>query len=484
VTTTTVPPPSRPVGTTPGRQRPRRGLIGALCRLSGTDPAGPDTAVRKGIAAACLLLVVAAMATGSGALFAHDLVNLSWTAAIPLGFAWGLAVLMIDRGVLVFMSDAHGLRRIVTGVVRLLMAALLGYVVAEPLVLRIFEQEVDVALAQGRADAVADGLTKVDENPEYGTEAIAALEKRVADLRTAAAASADPAAVDNDPEVVRIRDELAVAVAARDAQQDLVECESDGTCGTGNAGDGPEWQRKLDELARLDGVVTRIEGELTTAEGNARTRAGEAATATQQGAEKDLPQAEADLAAAVAEARTARDDATASGRSLDGLGARMESLDELREGSSSINREYLLITALLIVIDTSAVVLKLLQRPTEDEELKEMERRGQIERMQAELEHLRTAQGDEHAWDRDQRGHDREAMATVNDEVRQAFGEDSRRALDSERPRGPGLLRLAVEQRQQRRLNVQPAEPAGPAGNEVVIDLREGRDARDVRDLA
>jgi hypothetical protein len=72
--------------------------------------------------------------------------------ALPLVVAWALIVLNIDRW-LVSKSSGMWTRRLLMLVPRLLLAVVLGIIVAEPMVLRVFETAVEQHIVDERAEA-------------------------------------------------------------------------------------------------------------------------------------------------------------------------------------------------------------------------------------------------------------------------------------------------------------------------------------------
>jgi len=58
----------------------------------------------------------------------------------------------------------------------------------------------------------------------------------------------------------------------------------------------------------------------------------------------------------------------------------MDALDRLKEARSSIRTEWMLVTALLVVLDTAPVALKLMQRSSVDDEVRELQRKAAVDR--------------------------------------------------------------------------------------------------------
>lgn len=366
----------------------RRAITRFLAWTGGVDLGDrTGTAAARALAGSLLLVIVGLIATGSGSVFALDLLHFGPVAAVTFGLFWGTVIFVLDRYIVISLDDVTGVRKWVTGTIRLLLAALIGWVIAEPLVLRIFQTEVESEMASHAAEVKLERAEDIDEHPVYGTAAIAAATREVESLEAASMGGAID--LSDDPEVARLEEEHAAAEEARKEQSALVACESDGSCGTGRAGDGPEWQRKLDELERLEAESDRLRGELEAARARAQSDAAARAAEVEAAATAELPAREAELAALVAQrdAEIAELEALIDGE--DGLGARMDSLERLRGARRAINREYWVIVALLVALDTSAVALKLMHRPTTDEVIRAERNRAALELARRQIEHER-----------------------------------------------------------------------------------------------
>ncbi len=93
----------------------------------------------------------AALAAGSVAMLAATVLDVhGWAIAIP-ALLWGLFVFNLDRWLI---SSTHGMARRWMLIPRLVLAVLLGIVVAEPVVLWTFRSAIEQEIASQRADAL------------------------------------------------------------------------------------------------------------------------------------------------------------------------------------------------------------------------------------------------------------------------------------------------------------------------------------------
>ncbi len=74
-------------------------------------------------------------------------VGVNGILAIPIAVAWGLVIMGIDRWLVVSMP-IDGSRKFAMAVPRLLLALLLGTLISTPLVLRVFQSEINAQIAK------------------------------------------------------------------------------------------------------------------------------------------------------------------------------------------------------------------------------------------------------------------------------------------------------------------------------------------------
>lgn len=167
--------------------------------------------------------------------------------ALVLSLGWGVAVLFIQRHLLRSMEGVRGGRRMLARVVpRVLMAAVIGVVVAVPMVLRIFEAEILAQIEQDALVTQAKIQQDVEGTPEY--EELQEVNAAIQELETA---------YSSPPELQAARDALKAAQEKRSSIQDqLHEVSQELACEEGSAakpeqcegpvssqpGRGPRWQ--------------------------------------------------------------------------------------------------------------------------------------------------------------------------------------------------------------------------------------------------
>ena len=217
-----------------------------------------------------VLVGTAMMAAVSATFGLVTAVHVPVAVAAMVGLLWGLLILNLDRMLVVSMARrSGGWANIGTAVPRLLLALLIGMVISLPLVLRIFEPEINAELQVMRNEALGQAQTSIDSNPRFAEiPALEAEEQRLQGVVSGTAADD----VGSDPDVVRVQKELNAKEAEFTAAERDIICENDGTCGTGVVGRGPSYQEKLDKKNRLEAERNALRNQLAEAENAARQR--------------------------------------------------------------------------------------------------------------------------------------------------------------------------------------------------------------------
>jgi len=123
----------------------RRGVGEFLITLSGARPeilARCPTERIKFQSLGWAILITCVMATVSMWFALSSAMGINAVAALPVAALWGLVIMGIDRW-LVTSMPIEGKRKLFVALPRLVMALLLGSLISTPIVLRIFESEIN-----------------------------------------------------------------------------------------------------------------------------------------------------------------------------------------------------------------------------------------------------------------------------------------------------------------------------------------------------
>lgn len=344
-------------------------LGGANAEVLAKVPAAKGGFIQMGL----VLLSTAGLAVVSMSFALVDGLKAPVWVAIPLGLGWGFVIINLDRMLIQNMRVGSGVWRAVGMIApRLLVAGLLGIVIATPLVLRIFHDEILANMREENARSVAQLAADRKNGPEAKR-----LEEVNAKIATNEGVLAGNVPGITSPNVEAARTQLREAettlTAKRDAAAkayDAMRCELDGErCagGSGKRGPGPRYEA----LKRLYGIAARdlerAEAAVRTAQ-NALDKANkEAAAGNTEKVEEAQTQARAELPGL----RQERDKLQAGINGVTavdsdiqinntGILAQIEALGRIGEESPSAERAHLAVALLLFMIELLPVLVKLL----------------------------------------------------------------------------------------------------------------------------
>lgn len=299
--------------------------------------------------------------------------------AVPLALVWALIIFNLDRFLTSTMSSTRNVWRLIgLAIPRVIMAAIIGFVVAEPLVLQIFHNDIarEVAstnITQSQAD---------QEALESGPEKIAldAASAKVAELENQAAtgivAGTDASSATESAAQATVDDVTAKMTAQQaviDQARVLYQCELTGEgagtvpgC-TGVNGQGASSDAAKAQLAEAQQTYDALAAQLRTANEElaaAGTAAKENTSSSEaqnrEQAKSQLPTARDSYDQALA-AYNARADAVAQGNAgAVGLLSQISGLNRLSEKEPSILWAHILIAALFFMIELLPVLVKVL----------------------------------------------------------------------------------------------------------------------------
>jgi len=332
-----------------------------LLTLSGADRA---TLVRcpsetnRLVGVGGVVLTTATMAAASAMFALRAGLSAPWVAVVPVGLLWGLAILNLDRWLVVAARRRERwYQNLAIALPRLVLALVIGAVVSTPLVLWIFGPEIRAELAATQQHRLDEQRRALDEDARF--TGLTALEAEVARLQGIADGTSAPP-VAEDPTVARLAAEHAALEQRYREARSAATCELDGACGTGERGAGPVYQRRqadADELrARLDDVTRRLDE--ARADADARARSG--AEAARTSAVRDVAGARAELDRLRQLKRTEEETVASAVRADTGLLARLDALGRLTGARSSLRTAYLVLLLFITTIEVLPVLVTFL----------------------------------------------------------------------------------------------------------------------------
>ncbi|WP_432995243.1 DUF4407 domain-containing protein [Dactylosporangium sp. CA-233914] len=347
-------------GTRNSQRRPKRRRRSFLLWLSGADLDTLSRAPRdrrKFIGVGGIVLTTAVLATISSSFALTMGARAPLYAAIPFGLLWGLAIMNLDRWlVTATQRRPKWWQNLLTALPRVVMALVIGAVISTPLVLWLFQPEIDAQLNtihQRRLDQHQQNLLNDARFKE-----IPALQDRIA--KNQAIADGKTSTVEEDPAVKDLQAQYDALDAKYQVAQKEATCEFDGTCGSHTFGGGPAYQQKkavADDLkqqrdsvgAKLDTARKNTADQQAQSASNARTTAKDAVAHDQETLNRLQQQKKAD-----------EDQFNLDTANDTGLLARLEALSELTGKNSTLQVAYLMLLLFITTVEVLPVVVKFL----------------------------------------------------------------------------------------------------------------------------
>lgn len=303
-----------------------------------------------------VLVGTAAVAAVSAAFALNTAVKLSVILAVLVGLLWGMLILNLDRMLVVSMTRRTGaVQNVATALPRVLLALLIGAVISVPLVLRIFQPEIDNELQVTHAENLIANQKKLNE--QFAD--ITPTQDKVDQLQAIASGQAQPG-VDTDPDVQAAQTSVNAAQTAYDKAAADAQCELVGSCGTHTPGPGEAWRRAQAIADQALGTLTAAKTKLTLAETAARERISASVASNRQAAQEELKTLGPALQKRENDRFAAQQRLDSSEENNTGLLARLEALDRLSAGRPMVRLAHWTLMLLFVCIELLPVLVKLL----------------------------------------------------------------------------------------------------------------------------
>jgi hypothetical protein len=303
-----------------------------------------------------VLVGTAAIAAMSAAFALNTAVNLPIVPAVLVGLLWGMLILNLDRMLVVSMTRRTGVvQNVATALPRVLLALLIGAVISVPLVLRIFQPEIDNELQVTHAENLIANQKKLNE--QFAD--IKPTQDKVDRLQAIASGQTQPG-VNTDPDVQAAQTSVTAAQTAYDNAAANAQCELVGSCGTHTPGTGEAWRRAQALADQALGTLTAAKTKLTLAETAARERISASVASNRQAAQEELKTLGPALQKRKNDRFTAQQRLDSSEENNTGLLARLEALDRLSAGRPMVQLAHWTLMLLFVCIELLPVLVKLL----------------------------------------------------------------------------------------------------------------------------
>ena len=307
------------------------------------------------------ILITSGMATVSMwfALYSALGVN-PFVAALP-ALMWGLVIMGIDRWLVTSMPVGSS-RRWTIALPRVLLALLLGSLISTPLVLRIFQSEINTQISVIKAQRASAFLSEqqhsqVGRQVGYWRADVANLQKVI---DSGGMVTINPS---TDPQVQSLTRQRTAEQTQETRYYQQWQCQLYGGKGCSVKGNGPlakaseaSYHQAAAQVATLTREIQQRERQLSATDAaSKRARYNQAKSA--------LPAAQQQLTVAVARQNELQQTFDARNESTNGLLIRLQALNQLSGKSLTLNGARLLLFLLFLVIECLPVTVKVLQRP-------------------------------------------------------------------------------------------------------------------------
>ncbi len=340
------------------------GMNNLLISLSGARPeilARCPTERLKFQSLGWAILITSGMATVSMWFALSSAMGVNpFLAALP-ALMWGLIIMGIDRW-LVTSMPVGGARRLTIAIPRLLMALLLGSLISTPIVLRIFQSEINAQIAVIKAQRASAFLAEqqhdqVGQQVVYWRKDVANLQKVI---DSGGEVALNPATY---PQVQSLTKQRAAAQAQAQQEYQQWQCQLYGGSGCTVKGNGPLAQASERAYNQDEAQVQSLTGQIQQRGQQLSATDAASKQARLQQAKTALPGAQQQLSVAVARQNELQQTFDAQNEATNGLLIRLQALDQLAGKGFTLNAARLLLFLLFLVIECLPVTVKLLQQP-------------------------------------------------------------------------------------------------------------------------
>jgi hypothetical protein len=304
------------------------------------------------------ILITATMATVSMWFALYSAMGINPFAAFPIGIIWGFIIMGIDRWLVVSMP-VDGKRKFAVAAPRLLLGLLLGSIISTPIVLRVFESEINTRVAIIKNQNEINFLNSQQHSSIQGR--INKWQATVTNLEQVITShGARPLNPLSDPIIQGLTTQLTSERKIAATDYHAWQCQLYGGCGAPK-GPGPlaaasERRYRADE-AQIGTLTREIQARQQTLQA---TDVNSQATRLAQ-AKSALPTAQVQLKSAQAEEDALLGNFQSNNSATNGLLIRLQALDQLSAGDSTLQVTRILLFLLFLVIELLPVTVKLMQ---------------------------------------------------------------------------------------------------------------------------
>ena len=321
------------------------------------------------------ILITSGVATVSMWFALASAVGINGILAVPIALGWGLVIMGIDRWLIVSMP-VGGRRKFAMAVPRLALALLLGTLISTPLVLRIFQSEINAQIAkmqqqsystflqQQQASDVAKQVGSYSGELQYLNNVIAT------HGATTANTASDPQLVTYNKQLTNLNNEVTHWTSLEHQYYTEYICQLYGGPTCPKKGYGPaakdsqqNYQNAAQEVGVLKGQINQVQGQIAQRDAQLTSTSKADQQARYQQALTQQPIVKNEYDTALQRQNELQAGFFASNQAAHGILIRLEALSQLSKGNFTVTAARFLLFLLFLVIECLPVTVKLLQQP-------------------------------------------------------------------------------------------------------------------------
>jgi hypothetical protein len=326
------------------------------------------------------ILITSCMAALSMWFALSSALGINGILAVPVALFWGLVIMGIDRWLITSMP-IDGSRKLAMAIPRLLLALLLGTLISTPLVLRIFQAEINAQMAQMQETNYNNFLKQ--QNSSQVNQQVTSYYNTLQQLNTVINShgtqtgntAADPELVAYNKQLVTLDTQLTQWTALKSKYYTQYTCQMYGGAACPKKGFGPAAKDSKQSYEQAAAQVNKTQGEINTVQGEITARDKFLNSASKQNQQQRYAEAlnqrpivQGEYDTALQRENQLKAANFTQGQASHGILMRLEALSELSSQSPTVAGARFLLFLLFLVIECLPVTVKLLQQPGQYEE--------------------------------------------------------------------------------------------------------------------
>ena len=321
------------------------------------------------------ILITSCMAMISMWFALSSALGINGIAAIPVAVFWGLVIMGIDRWLITSMP-IDGSRKFAMAVPRVLLAVLLGTLISTPLVLRIFQSEIDAQMAQMQQNSYSSFLS--NQQASQVNQQVITYNNELQQLNTVINSqgaqtgnnAADPQLVAYNKQLTQLQSQLNHWTTLKNQYYNAYICQLYGGTTCPKKGAGPAYKASYASYQQASKQVTSTQAQITNVQGEIQQRdqllnstSKDSQQRRYEEALNQRPIVQAEYSTAVQRRNQLQATYYAQEQASHGILMRLEALSQLSNGNPTVSAARILLFLLFLVIECLPVTVKLLQRP-------------------------------------------------------------------------------------------------------------------------